>query len=364
MAASLTSLPRGPVEEQAAYWFAVLRSERVSAADERAFDLWRAESPAHEAAYERQLLAWEALGATAMDREVLAVRRAALRAGPRAFGGGIGWFAAMAGAASLAAVLATVIVSTGAWERLMQFGGDIVTAGVSGAAGSRVLETAVGERSTAALADGSVVELNTDTHLQTKFTADGRWVFLSRGQVVFEVAQDAKRPFVVVAANKRITALGTQFEVRVDKQAVKVTLIQGRVKVEEMEEPVPDATQAATAPAVELRPGEQFVSSPRDGASVRTTDVERVTSWRHGRLDFEDEPLVNVVGEINRYSMRKVYVEDPSLADLHVSGSFKAGSVDNFTTALIALYPVVRQERREENRIVLGWSEEGVAPGN
>lgn len=351
--------PKGSADEQAAYWFALLRSDHVTAAEKRAFELWRAESPAHSRAFERQVLAWETIGATANDADILALRKAALRRSLQGRRTGMRWAAAIAAAASIA------IVFFAAWSGLIPGLSSLqhtpAVADGSPQSAPVVLETAIGERSTATLVDGSVVELNTDTQLRAYFTPQQRQVYLLRGQAMFNVAKDADRPFVVLAGDRRITALGTQFDVRVDGNDVAVTLLEGRVAVDAMQIVLEDATRAAGSAVIELRPGEQLVASAQRAPVVREADVERVTSWRTGRLEFEDETLSSVIREINRYSVRKVAVEDPTLSELRISGSFRAGSVENFVTALTELYPIERREG--DQHILLVWREGTVASG-
>lgn len=343
------------VEEQAAYWFSVLSSENATQADERAFDLWRAESPAHGQAYERLTAAWDALGGVADDREILDLRRRALRMDAGTLRGRFRALAMFAAAAVLA-----LVVGVALWQNLIPGVGD--SAGIStlagrGASGKPVvLETATGERSTVSLADGSTVELNTETKLRTHFTAERREIFLLNGQAVFEVAKDPARPFVVYAAGKRITAIGTQFDVRVHEEKIAVTLLEGRVTVDEARAGSEPSSSPGFSP-IELQPGEQLLVSARSAPIVREADVARVTSWRYGRVEFENEALATAVDEINRYSVRKVVLADPELADLRISGSFRAGSVDNFVTALGKLYPIEAVPGRHPEEIRLVWKQ-------
>jgi transmembrane sensor len=58
-----------------------------------------------------------------------------------------------------------------------------------------------GEQLTRNLADSSVLHLNTDTSVTVRFDRASRWITIERGQVVFEVAHDAKRPFRVIAGS-------------------------------------------------------------------------------------------------------------------------------------------------------------------
>ncbi|WP_262422640.1 FecR family protein [Brevundimonas denitrificans] len=95
-----------------------------------------------------------------------------------------------------------------------------------------VHETAVGERRDIRLADGSLVNLDTDSRIRVVFDQQGRRVELLEGQALFDVTPDPQRPFSVEAAGARVVAVGTVFEVRRRGERVDVTLVSGRVNVQ------------------------------------------------------------------------------------------------------------------------------------
>lgn len=212
---------------------------------------------------------------------------------------------------------------------------------------AKVLRTTVGERSAMTLADGSVVELNTDSVALVGYSAGRRAVRLLRGQALFEVASDPERPFVVEAAGKRVIALGTVFDVRLDAVKMQVTLIEGRVRVE----PIGGGGQPTAARI--LHPGEQLIARAGEPLVVLAADVQQEVSWRTGRLVFSNEPLSEVVAEINRYSDRKVVLADAGLAELRVSGVFRVGSMPGFVAALDVGFPIAAENRPGE--VVLHW---------
>jgi transmembrane sensor len=205
------------------------------------------------------------------------------------------------------------------------------------------------------LADGSTVDLNAQTSLEVVFTTRQRNVRLSRGEAYFHVAKNPRRPFIVTAADRRVIAVGTAFNVRLDADSMSVTLVEGKVRTEQM-----GATQGEGE--VFLAPGQQLVTKRQGGARalarpapayfLRTTDVEKVTGWRAGRVFLDDLPLVDAVAEMNRYSTVQIVVTEPLLRNLRVSGMFRAGEQDAFVAALEQYYPILAK-RRGEREIVL-----------
>src|SRR5690606_6140981 len=97
---------------------------------------------------------------------------------------------------------------------------------------TQAFRTVVGQQEAVTLPDGSTVTLNTDTRVRTVADSEKRLVYLDRGQAFFQVAKDPRRPFVVTAGGRTVTAVGTAFDVRVDEGTFRVVLVEGRVRVE------------------------------------------------------------------------------------------------------------------------------------
>lgn len=338
------------VHDQASRWFAILHSGSATPADRRSFEGWHSASARHREAFERVCQAMDGIDRMRDDPEILALRQAAMRSSVR---GRRRWRAAGAAAGITLFVAASVtLFSLG--DRITPFASQGDQS--EDPASPNMIETAVGEQSTVTLADGSVIDLNTDTRMRVHLSDDTRLVVVMRGQAIFEVARDTARPFVVVAGEHRITALGTRFEVRAEAERTAVTLLEGRVVIDDVRIDPDDEAPASGPSPVELAPGDRFVVLASAAPVIEKADVEKVTGWRDGRVDFEEESLIDVINEINRYSVQKIHVEDADLRSLKISGSFRTGSVDNFLAALAATYPVAVDRRAEQN--VLHWKDE------
>jgi len=178
-----------------------------------------------------------------------------------------------------------------------------------------------------------VLTLDTDTAVDVLFAGAARQVRLVRGQALFDVAKDPSRPFTVVAGDRRITALGTKFDVSIDPAALKVVLVEGRVAVSH-DRPTPAAA------AVILRPGQKLTAPPGERGEVSPTDVQAATMWRHGMVSLEDVTLAEAVAVLNRYSTRRITIADPDVAALRVSGVFRTGAPDGFIASVAEVLPV------------------------
>lgn len=324
-------LDAAATREAAARWV-MAEDAGLDASLTAARDSWLAEHPDHVAAYDAVRQAMGRADAIAADPRMLALRASALtvnrpaRAAPWRIAASIVAVAVVLGGG--AAINAAPSARTALLERLTH-------------PSAQVYHTAIGERSTVTLPDGSVATLNTDTVLRLVFNKKVRGVQLVRGQAVFEVAHARARPFEVYAGDRVVTAIGTVFDVRLDAGRVQVALLEGKVRVGDQ------VRGAAPSAAVVMAPGELLEASPARPMTVRNENVERETSWRSGVLLFDETPLAAAVAELNRYSERHLVVDDPALAAHHVSGAFKTGDVERFAETVAEIAPVSIQARAD-----------------
>lgn len=330
----MSERPLHEVEEEAAGWDARLRSPGAGDADRTGFRAWLEEDAAHAETFDRLQMALTALRDHAAHPELRALRdqgraaanEAKARRARRRLG--IGLIAAGIGAATLV----TTIQLTGALIPLHR--GPAATPRASAPPlGSKLYQTALNERSTLSLEDGSSITLDSGTRLAARFQPGRREIVLLDGQALFHVAKDPGRPFVVRAGGRTVTALGTVFDVRLDKGRVRVALLEGSVAVR------PIGTTRSSDTTEVLRPHQEFVESAR-GPVVRAVDVEKATSWTEGRIYLQDQPLSQAVDEMNRYAHHPIVLTDPALAGLRVNGMFRTDNQTGFVAALQATLPI------------------------
>ncbi|HYG27216.1 MAG TPA: FecR domain-containing protein [Caulobacteraceae bacterium] len=332
-------------EEGATYWVARRRLGLMSAADEAAFAAWRAD-PANAAALADIDGMVDEVGAVAAFSEVRAMRQAALAiAPPRRISGRL--------AGSIAASLVALVLA-GTWA--VNLPAAPVSPAVATAVPTQRYVTGVGEQRTMKLTDGSTVALNTASVVEVAYSASRRDIRLLQGQALFEVAHNPARPFVVAAADRRITALGTRFDVRLDGPATTVVLVEGRVKVEPLR-PVGLDRLAPVLARRTLEPGEVLVAEPGEGVEVAVADTEQATSWRRGQVIFREDTIGEAVAEMNRYADTQLVVDDPRIAALKISGVFGVTREENFLAALTSFYPIEAVER-SPRVTALRWREE------
>lgn len=95
----------------------------------------------------------------------------------------------------------------------------------------RVIETERGERRQVVLRDGSIAQVDPETRLRVKYAEHSRDVYLERGRVLFHVAKNAQRPFIVHSQDTAVRAVGTAFGVEQTGGTTIVTVADGKVAV-------------------------------------------------------------------------------------------------------------------------------------
>ncbi len=190
----------------------------------------------------------------------------------------------------------------------------------------RTYATDIGGHETIAFADGTKIELNTNTKVRTRMTTASRTVWLERGEAFFQVRHDPAHPFIVMAGNRRITDLGTKFSVHREGARLEVAVVQGRVRFS-------PADGAAGVQSAMLTPGDVAVATPTSMMVTKksTEALDNRLGWRKGLLVFRHVALAEAVAEFNRYNRIKL-AADPSVATTKIYGVFREDNIEDFTS--------------------------------
>ncbi|WP_296228745.1 FecR family protein [Ralstonia sp. UBA689] len=201
--------------------------------------------------------------------------------------------------------------------------------------------TAAGERQHLTLADGTELTLNTRTVAEVEWHLRTRQVRLVDGEAFFDVAHAAWRPFLVRAGDTTVRVVGTILNVRRADPRVMVTVLRGRVHVEDASG---DAMLLSARQAVESVGGMLTARAAPDPAAA--------VAWKDGKLMFERTPLVQVLADINRYRAAPATLADPALERLQISGVFDSARTDALLDLLPSILPVtIRRETDDTVRI-------------
>ena len=353
---------------EAAAWITRLHGPNRTAEMEAGFHRWLSESAENRAEFEGLTDIWAAVGTlpaggiprlerwehSAESRELQELRSRLSDAPSRWSRASRGWRATGL-AALLAGVLVVVLVAS--WRLRNRIEPSYATD--------------VGEQRVVQLADKTRIWMNSETRVRVAFDNRQRQVELIRGEALFEVTQDAPRPFVVVVGGHRVTALGTSFVVRYESDHTAVTLVEGKVAIDSpsarsQPAPVPrDARPergvAAPQPAVRTRAvgaspwvlsaGQRLTFELAGTAKIDVPSLESVLAWRRGEVVLNDTPLEEAVAEMNHYDKTTLVLDGPALATLPVSGLYHTGDNEGFARALAKMYHLDLDER--DGRIYL-----------
>ena len=323
------------VAEEAATWFLTLEDEcQVSEADRRQFVGWLQRSPAHVE---------EFLRVSATHAEISGLPVAELPEVKSLIEEASSNVVAMHAVRPITVGDAAIEESTPNHRRSWRLFGSIAATILVFAIALSVLlrgnpntyETAFGEQRSILLADGSLVELNTQSRIEVEYSETERLITLSAGEAVFDVTKDLARPFRVRAGLAEVVAIGTRFNVYRQAGKIVVTVVEGRVAVTGAEidgevavkSLLPGAGLGDPGNVVQLAEGNQVaVLISGTLAEVQSVDPMNAIAWTDRRLIFDGDTLATVVREINRYNRRQLIIADSQLAERRISGIFDANS--------------------------------------
>ncbi len=299
------------VLEQAAEWFALLRSGETTPTDEALWQHWLDEHEEHRAAWQYVVAVGQRFDALRHHGQIhsaestldqLQERRLSRR---RLLGNTV---VVLGGSALLAASWPHTPFprTTAKWR-----------------ADHR---TAIGEIRDIRLADGSRVWLNTDSALNVDLSRDLRRLQLVAGEILVDTATDS-RPLVVETERGLMRALGTRFTIRRGDRQTYLAVYDGAVAIRTRE-----------GRGITLQAGQATRFDEASIGEVEQADAAR-QAWSRGLLLARDITLQAVVAELRRYTRAHFGVAE-EIADLRVVGGFPLTEPDRVLAMLEKALPV------------------------
>ena len=196
------------------------------------------------------------------------------------------------------------------------------------------------------LPDGSTASLNTSSALRVHFTHHHREILLTRGEALFFVAPDERRPFEVNAGGNAVRALGTSFTVRLRPAGkTEVLVLKGEVTVDNPHSidsagstgTIGASPASSTDARALLSSGDDATIDSQGRAQIERVDAPGMAhklAWIHGQIWFQHCALSEAIAEFNRYNSGQFMLADPALAQLHIGGSFATTDPAAFMAAL------------------------------
>ena len=300
--------------------------KRISAADLRRLEEFRAASPANEARYQELAEIWHASAGpdplipaqsappAALMTMVRGSRRPGLRPhqSPKPSRRTRFLIPGLAATAGIAATLA--LVSLGG-NRENRSGNTVASS-----AAEFVTDTL--ETATARLEDRTIVRLAPRSRLRVSPPGRKREVWLD-GEAYFAVAPDAARPFRVHTRAGNVEVLGTRFDVRVKGSTLRVVVTEGIVAlIAEKRRVLVPAGSVGT------------VNEDRTVSVIAVADPAGLIEWMNGALIFQDTPMRDVARELERRYRIRVLLPDSAIAARRVTAWFSQQDAEHVLAAI------------------------------
>lgn len=156
------------------------------------------------------------------------------------------------------------------------------------------------------LSDGTQVWLNAASELTypPSFDEKARIVYLT-GEAYFDVKNAEKVPFLIHTGNVVTKVLGTAFNIRAypDQHDIRVEVKRGKVQV----------TRANKVMAT-LTPGQAVeIPSTEKAAELKPVKENEVAEWTSGKLHYRDQPLREILNDLERHYNVQIEVQDEAL---------------------------------------------------
>lgn len=274
------------IQDQALAWFARLQDSKANQADWDAFSDWLTANPNHQIAYNKVIKLWQS---PALNTALSHFATIPLQAVTSKY-----HLQRWAAAVCVVLMSGWMLIASG-WINRWQAD----------------LATGTGEQRREMLADGSTLILNTDSAVKIDVNGDHRRVTLLSGEVYFEVQPDKTRPFIVATAQGTVRVVGTRFTVKTG-DVTQVDVENGIV-----------ACTSQQGESRQLTAGQHTSIASQNVAIISQIDTSRTFAWLKGRLIFQDQPLAEVIAELDRYHPGAIVIADTKLGQIRITGNYK-----------------------------------------
>ncbi len=206
--------------------------------------------------------------------------------------------------------------------------------------------TGIGEIKHESLADGSVLTMNANSQVEITYYRNSRRVKLNKGEVVFDVSRDPSRPFIIDSGDARVTVLGTHFAVNRLSSLVRVSVKQGRVRVETQ-----DADANSLFAPIVLRDGE--VAEVFKGQPPRRIQRQAADAFmfQQGAIVFDWATLDEIAETLSRYHATPILADAHYAQHSHVTAVVQTSDIEGFLQSLPRIAPVQIQQMAGETRL-------------
>ncbi len=297
--ATALNLDEDTLHKEARAWVSRLKTSSLTSRQARELRRWCGRSPSHASAFARARELWDAMPQHREDwlREAKLTQKRGHRPLRRALLGGL----LLGGGLYLVARPPLQL-----WPSLADLRADY--------------RTGAGEQRRVQLLDHVWLDMNTRSRLNVSDDPHlGRVVALLEGEVEVRQSERSASVCTVFAGAGSIQTFNGRSNIRYVNGETEVTCLSGSAQVD------------FGGQGYRLAAGERLVYGRHTISAVQTVLEKDFPAWRQGRLVFHEQPLSQVVAELNRYWAGHVILRDASLGSILVSFGV---SLDNLSEAL------------------------------
>lgn len=185
------------------------------------------------------------------------------------------------------------------------------------------------------LPDGSKIQLDAKTNLDIIFYKNTREVKLLSGRVMFYIAADKNRPFIIESNNVFIEVVGTKFEVNKTNKDTTINVEEGLVKSYYL-------NHNDIKKHVILLKKENSITYSNTGEIINYDKIktQNIAQWRNDFINFNQVPLKDVIKQFSKYSNLSISFSSKEIEDYTITGEFVYNQIDIFLKNIIKIYPL------------------------
>lgn len=188
-------------------------------------------------------------------------------------------------------------VGTNSWQSVMQY---------------NTIATPRGGKYEVVLPDGSKAWLNAASSLRfpVTFTGKTRTVEIS-GEVYFEIAAQAQKPFIVKTDGMEVQVLGTHFDINAykDEKTIRTTLSEGSVRISD------------GGDALILKPGDQaWLNRETRNIKAEPVNVAEALAWKNDLFYFNNTNIKEIMKQVARWYDVSIEYKTQHLNNKNFSG--------------------------------------------
>jgi transmembrane sensor len=208
-----------------------------------------------------------------------------------------------------------------------------------------------GKRFALLLSDGTKVHLNAGTSLKypVKFLkGKERKVFLEKGEAYFDVAKDAKHPFVVNNDKINVRVLGTQFNMSSYPEDANITtvLVEGSVSLYASELEY-DANKATLLESGFKADWNKSTTSFK----VDKADVEIYTAWIDGKIILKHMTFNSIIRKLERHYNVEITNNNKALGEDFITATFDIETIEQVFEVINEIHSI--DYKINKNKIII-----------